>query len=145
MWLGKLTLQSNPFACPGDDSHSYTKLSSPINCFVLPCWSDSLPPAFISQQQFMANRASILVKSIWYILRICYVFIIAPLRWWKRLFFPNSALPPPLHTMLLQGVHFERTAPTLYRREGGGGGGGWGMVKSSTKAKCTITFDQDCW
>ena len=25
----------------------------------------------------------------------CYVFIIAPVRWWKRLFFPNLSLPPP--------------------------------------------------
>ena len=32
----------------------------------------------------------------------------------------KAALPPPLHTMLLQGGHFERTDPTLY---GGGGGG----------------------
>ena len=49
-----------------------------------------------------------------------------------------SPPPPPPHTMLLQGGHFERTDPTLY------GGRGEGTVKLSKKAKCTITFDQDC-
>ena len=75
---------------------------------------------------------TILVKSIWYILKICYVFIIAPVRWWKWLFFPNLALPPPPspHTMLLEGGHFEHTDPTL--------------VKLSKMAKCTMTFHQDC-
>ena len=67
-----------------------------------------------------------------------------PVWWWKRLFFPNLALPPPSHTMLLQGGHFEHTDPTLYGGGGGGGGRGEGMVKLSKKAKCTITFDQDC-
>ena len=47
-----------------------------------------------------------------------------------------SPLPPI--TMLLQGRDFERTDPTLY------GGRGEGTVKLSKKAKCTITFDQDC-
>ena len=45
---------------------------------------------------------------------------------------------PSPHTMLLQGGHFERTDPTLY------GGRREGTVKLSKKAKCTITFDQDC-
>ena len=50
------------------------------------------------------------------------------------------------NTMLLQGGHFERTDPTLYGRGTGGEGvGGWGeMVGWSKKAKCTMTFDQDC-
>ena len=46
--------------------------------------------------------------------------------------------------MLLQGGHFERTDPRLYGGGGGGGGRGEGTVKLSKKAKCTITFDQDC-
>ena len=59
----------------------------------------------------------------------------------KAALFPT--LGPPPYTMLLQGGHFECTDPTLYGGEGGGGGGG-GMMKLSKKAKCTITFDQDC-
>ena len=32
----------------------------------------------------------------------------------KAALFPKVGLPPPPHTMLLQGGHFERTDPTLY-------------------------------
>ena len=53
--------------------------------------------------------------------------------------FPKLGPPPSPHTMLLQGGQFEHTDPTLY-----GGGRGEGMVKLSKKAKCTITYDQDC-
>ena len=79
---------------------------------------------------------TILVKSIWYTLKICYVFIIAPCSMMKAALFPK--LGPPPHTMLLQGGQFEHTDPTLYGGEGGG------MVKLPKKAKCTMTFDQDC-
>ena len=73
----------------------------------------------------MANRASILVKSIWYILKICYVFIIAPCPMMKAALFPKlGPSPSSPHTMLLQGGHFERTEPTMYWGEGRGGGGG---------------------
>ena len=59
----------------------------------------------------------------------------------KAALFPKLGPPPSSHTMLLQGGQFEFTEPTLY----GEGGRGWGgMVKLSKKAKCTMTFDQDC-
>ena len=54
----------------------------------------------------------------------------------KAALFPK--LCPNPHTMLLQGGQFECTDPTAPY-----GGRGEGVVKLA-KAKCTITFDQDC-
>ena len=48
---------------------------------------------------------------------------------------PSPPPPPPI-----QCCFKGDTDPTLH----GGGGRGEGMVKLSKKAKCTITFDQDC-
>ena len=66
------------------------------------------------------QQSTILVKSIWYTLKSCFVFIIAPCSMIKAVLFPK--LGPPPHTMLLQGGHFERTDPTLYGGAGGEGG-----------------------
>ena len=69
-----------------------------------------------------------MVKSMWYTLKICSVFIIAPCSMIKSALFLELGPPPSPHTMLLQGGHFERTHPTLYGEGGGGGGGGDGAI-----------------
>ena len=65
------------------------------------------------------------------------MFSSSPLVWcWKRLFFPNLALPPPSIQCCFKGD----TLSTLIQHCMGGGG----MVKFSINGKCTMTLDQDC-
>ena len=52
-----------------------------------------------------------------------------------------SPLPPPPYNVASRGTLWAHW-PNIDR--GGGGGSGRGMVKLSKKAKCTMTFDQDC-
>ena len=95
----------------------------------------------------IAVTTTILVKSIGTPWKFAMLSSSPLVQWWKQLFLPLTwpfPLPPPPHTMLLQGGHFEHTDPTLIGVGGGGGGSGRGMVKLSKKAKCTMTFDQDC-
>ena len=91
-------------------------------------WFDhfSIPTIYNPGQKYMVHLENFLV------------FIIAPCSMIKAAPFPKLGPPPSPHTILLQGGHFECTDPTLY------GGRGEGTVEFSKKAKCTITFDQNC-
>ena len=80
------------------------------------------------RNEIFVRQPTILVKSTWYTLKICYVFIIAACSMMKAAPFPKLGPPPSPHTMLVQGGHFERTDPTLYGEGWGGGGGEGGAV-----------------
>ena len=56
----------------------------------------------------------------------------------KVALFPKLGPPPPPHTMLIQGAHFELTDPTLYGGEGGRNG------EIVNKGQVYMTFDQNC-
>ena len=95
---------------------------------------------------FRANESrrdgyTILVKSIWYTLKICFVFIIAPCSMIKAALFPKLGPPPPPPPPI-QCCFKGDTLSVLTQHCTGGRGEG--TVKLSKKAKCTITFDQDC-
>ena len=63
-----------------------------------------------------AVQTTILVKSIWYTLNICFVFIIAPCSIIKAALFPKLGPPPSPHTMLLQGGQKRSSVPLLLTR-----------------------------
>ena len=73
------------------------------------------------RNEIIVRQPTMLVKSTWYTLKICYVFIIAPCSMMKAIPFPKLRPPPlPPYNAGSRG-HFERTDPTLYG-EGWGGG-----------------------
>ena len=94
------------------------------------------PPRHFQTLEFWGT---ILVKSIWYTLKICFVFIIAACSIIKAALFPNLALPPPPSYNVASSGTLWAHWPNIVRGEGGRNGE---IVKKCTK--CTITFDQDC-
>ena len=64
--------------------------------------------------------ATILVKSIWYTLKICYVFIIAPCSMMKAALFPK--LGPPPYNVASRGTLWVHWPNIVW---GGGGGEEW--------------------
>ena len=79
---------------------------------------------------------TILVKSIWYTLKMCFVFIIAPCSMIKAALLLK--LGPLLHTMLLQGPTLWAHWPNIVWGGGGEGGGGGGKERWNCQKRPSV-------
>ena len=91
-------------------------------------------------KRFEQCASTILVKSIWYTLKICYVFIIAPCSMTKVALFPKLGPPPPpspSYNVASRGALWAHWFNIVW---GGGGGGRNGEIEIVKKGQVYHDF-----